>query len=264
MDDVMKTYQGFYRFISEMKKLPEANNNQTPYSKNREAWYAYWDNNYVYDILNTRIVYNLLKKIADKYYNKQVDAIISRATELTSMTYPQSSSVFQLCCEILGMYNPPKIYITSKMRGINALSVEISSKQYIFISPSVTVRLTVEEQAFIFGHELGHHQQGNLVCHTVNGLLNSLNGMSDFLGQTIPDVINVPFKKWCRASEFNADRAGYLCCGNIEIIHDLLIKAMPYKEYSSIAKYNELAYTHPMLSARLNELNCYIKTLAQS
>ena len=26
------------------------------------------------------------------------------------------------------------------------------------------------------------------------------------------DTIEVPLKRWCRCSEFNADRAGYLCC----------------------------------------------------
>ena len=217
----------------------------------------------MYDILNTNIIRNLLRKFADKYYGDQIDSILSRATELTVTSYPQSFEVFKTCCEILGIYKPPKVYITGKMKGINALSVEVRFKQFIFISPLATVRLTPEEQAFLFGHELGHHQQGNLVCHTVNGLLNNLNGMNDFFGKVVPDTVVIPFKKWCRYSEFNADRAGYLCCGNINSINCLFLKAIPHKGYSSIDKYKELSYAHPMLSARLSELSNYIKTLRQ-
>jgi hypothetical protein len=62
-------------------------------------------------------------------------------------------------------------------------------------------------------------------------------------------------------SEFNADRAGYLCCKDTDSINSLFLKAIPYKKCSNVDAYKELSYGHPLLSARIRELNNYIKML---
>jgi len=261
MEVLNRAYNGLRGFVDEFANSTTGSDTAPRKMENRKAWYAEWDDNYVYDILNTNFARNLLRKLADSCYGRQVDEIIDCATELVSTAYPMSFEVFRLCCETLGMYNPPKVYVTGKLKGINALSLEVHLKQYILISPSSTVRLTPYEQAFLYGHELGHHQQGNLICHTVNGLLNSLNRINELFGYVIPDTIEIPFKRWCRMSEFNADRAGYLCCKDTDSINSLFLKAIPYKKCSNVDAYKELSYGHPLLSARIRELNNYIKML---
>ena len=263
MGDVNKVYQGFCNLVNEI--ISSVNDNSGSLDlDNRDAWYADWDNNYFFEILNSNTIRNILRKIADKYYGNQIGDILYNASEMSSTSYPQSYEVFTRCCEVLGMLHPPKVFVTSRMKGINSLSLEVHYNQYILISPQAVVRLADKEQAFLFGHELGHHQQGNLMCHTINGLMNNLNVKAEAFGKLVPDSIDVPFKRWCRLSEFNADRAGYLCCRDIESINSLFLKAMSLSDHSSIDEYKELFYSHPLLSARITELNKYIQQLDQS
>lgn len=155
------------------------------------------------------------------------------------------------------MKDSPKVYITRKIRGINALSVEIKSKNLILISRQFIVRLTPKEQAFILGHELGHHQQGNLVCHTINGLFDILNNSSEILGPIISDTMEVPLKRWCRQTEFYADRAGFICCKDLEIINNLFRRFGMQPSLSAYYEYKELEASHPHLQTRLAALTQY-------
>lgn len=225
--------------------------------KNMKAWYAEWEDNYMGDFINNPVTRTCLRKVADRYYAKQLDEIIETATELSTNSYPSLFEVYENCCNKLGMPQMPKAFITGRLQGINALSVEVKKKQLILISRSVVMRLSPLEQAFILGHELGHHQQGNLVCHTVNGLMDSINNSSEIFGPMIADTIEVPLKRWCRSSEYNADRAGYICCENKEVIKELFRKLGMRPTLSAYNEYNELESSHPHFHTRLAVLSEY-------
>lgn len=223
--------------------------------------YAVKEDNYFGDLLENKYVRNCLKHIADKYYGKQIEDITSHATLLTPNNYPSLYDVYDYCCQTLGITNKPTTYITNKLHGINALSVEIENKQIILLSRKAAIALSPEEQAFVLGHELGHHQQGNLVCHTVNGLLNSMNDKSEILGPMIMDAVDVPLKRWCRRSEYNADRAGLHCCKDLSIVRNLFIRLGMIENVTIYHQYKETEEDHPMLISRLAELQEYSKTI---
>lgn len=73
----------------------------------------------------------------------------------------------------------PILYITSRLKGINALSVEMNKEQIILLSLPAVVMLGEAELRFLLGHELGHIQQGHLIAHTVQGLLEDLNNVQN-------------------------------------------------------------------------------------
>lgn len=150
--------------------------------------------------------------------------------------------------------------MTTKLRGINALSVEIKGCKMILVSRRFASSLTTDEMKFILGHELGHHQQGNLVGHTVNGLLNSMTDKSEVLGPIVLDTIEVPLKRWCRRSEFNADRAGFLCCQDIKVVRNLFLKLGMIEERNVFHQYKETGEDHPLLFTRYEELLKYATT----
>ena len=178
---------------------------------------------------------------------------------MTKEAYSDTYYIYKGCCNSLQIEVTPKVYITRKIRGINALSVEINGKKLILISRQFIVRLTPKEQAFILGHELGHHQQGNLVCHTLNGLIKSAYDVSGILGTVLDDTLEIPLKHWHRDSEFNADRAGYLCCKDWQTIETLFKKIGERKiHYSSIA---ELYAEHPFVKTRIEKLQNYIHSI---
>ena len=73
----------------------------------------------------------------------------------------------------------------------------------------------------------------------------------------VQDAIEVPLKRWCRRSEFNADRAGFLCCKDIEVIKQLFMKIGMIESPTVYHQYKETGEDHPMLTTRLQELNKY-------
>ena len=154
----------------------------------------------------------------------------------------------------MGFVHFPKLYVTGQIQGVNALSVEVKGRRLILLSRISTIRLNEQELRFILGHELGHHQQGNLACHTVNGLLDTLNNSSKIFGPMIADTIEVPMKRWCRQSEFNADRAGLICCENVEAVESLLSKITEKRFRTSYLSISELFEDHPLLMTRMEKL----------
>lgn len=223
--------------------------------------YAVKEENYIGDFLDNKLVCSCLKSIADKYYGSQITVIRNEGVLLTNDSYPMLHSTYIHCCHTLKIKNPPAVYITHRLRGINALSVEINNEQMILLSRRVAISLSAKEQAFILGHELGHHQQGNLVGHTVNGLVNSLKDKSEIFGPMIQDAIEVPLKRWCRRSEYNADRAGLLCCKDIEVVKQLFLKIGMIESVTVYHQYKETSDDHPMLTTRLKELNDYATSI---
>ena len=143
------------------------------------------------------------------------------------------------------------------MKGINALSIETKGK----LGRKTIILLSESELSFLLGHELGHHQQGNLVCHTVNGLMNNIVKSSEIFGPIILDTIEVPLKRWCKQSEFNADRAGYLCCENISTVKSLFKKLGMIETPTSFHHYRETGDDHPMFITRYNQLLQYMETI---
>ena len=223
--------------------------------------YAVKEENYIGDFLDNKLVRACLRSIADKYYGSQITVIRNEGVLLTNDSYPMLHSTYIHCCHTLKIMNPPAVYITHRLRGINALSVEINNEQMILLSRRVAISLSAKEQAFILGHELGHHQQGNLVGHTVNGLVNSLKDKSEIFGPMIQDAIEVPLKRWCRRSEYNADRAGLLCCKDIEVVKQLFLKIGMIDSVTVYHQYKETSDDHPMLITRLKELNDYATSI---
>lgn len=258
MTPLKKTYQDAMAFVdSFINTTTPSFGKPEEFTKDADAWYAIWEDNYIGDFLNNSITKSGLQKIADTYYASQLEELICKSTELSALTYPSLFKIYKNCCKRLGFVNLPKLYVTGQIWGINALSIEVKSRRLILLSRMSTIRLNEQELKFIIGHELGHHQQGNLACHTVNGLLDTLNNSSEIFGPMISDTIGVPMKRWCHQSEFNADRAGLICCENLDVIINLFLKLGMPSSQSAYHEYKELEESHPHLLTRLAALTQY-------
>lgn len=263
MKAIDRAYKKVQKFVDEFANSSTDEVSVPKKIENRTAWYAEWDDNYLGNFLNSPITKAALRKIADKYYGKQIEEIIENATEITQTNYPQLFNVYNYCCDKLGIYNQPKAFVTKRMKGINALSMEVLGESFVLISPRVAVVLSREEQAFLIGHEISHHQQGNLVCHTANGLVDDFSRASEIFGPLFVDAIEVPLKHWCQYSEFNADRGGYICCKDLETIQSLFKKVGMNPNPSSYERYREMETIHPLLYTRFKVLKGYIQKQSQ-
>ena len=259
MEAIDKAYKTLHKFVDEFANTSTEECSTSVIRANKNAWYAEWDDNYIGSFLNSYFTKVVLRQIANRYYGKQIADILTNATEITQDNYPRLFSVYCSCCNELGMYHRPKAYITKRMKGINALSMEVSDEKFILIAPKVAVMLSPEEQSFLLGHEISHHQQGNLVCHTANGLVDNLNRASEVFGPLFVDAIEVPLKHWCQYSEFNADRGGYICCKDLGTIQSLFKKVGMTSAPSSYDLYREMETIHPLLNTRFKVLTDYIQ-----
>ena len=263
MEALSKTYNRLRILVDQFANTTTDVTDASQKLENRSAWYAEWDDNYLGDLIDNALSRSILRRIADSYYGEQLSNLLDEASMLTPESHPTLHSIYASCCETLGLYNPPVAFVTGRLKGINALSLEVNGSQSILVSPKVAICLPPSEQSFVLGHELGHHQQGNLVCHTVGGLMNNFSRASEVFGLLLLDTIEMPLKRWCRRSEFNADRAGYLCCGDIDAVRNLFLRLGMRSETSAYESYIELETTHPLLATRWKMLNEYTQASTQ-
>lgn len=220
--------------------------------------YAYPCDNYVDGILENKLTRQVLRTIVNKYYGKQLDDITNNDTKLTPNNFPTLWTNYEHCCSILDITNTPKVFVTTKLKGINALSVEIEKESVILLSYPSAIMLSNTEQRFLLGHELGHIQLGHLLAHTVQGLLADLNKRVELLGPIVNDVVDVPLNRWYRTSEFTADRAGYLCSEDIQSIKNLFSRIDTESPITALSQYKELSDAYPRIATRLEVLQEFV------
>lgn len=218
--------------------------------------YAYPCENYISVVISNPASKYSLKRFFDSKIKSELAKIVGDSIEVTAKSSPRLYGIIRHCCVILSIDNKPKYYICPKLKGINSLTVGDDENPALLISPLAVANLSNSELSFIIGHELGHVAQKNLICHTVKGALDTMSKWSDALGPVVTELIEVPLNKWYRCSEYTADRAGLLCCGNIQSALSVFDKASRHKKsVSSIFdSYNELSCDHPIISNRIKEL----------
>ncbi|MBQ9230627.1 MAG: M48 family metalloprotease [Prevotella sp.] len=256
-----KTYKRFFDAVGNFCNIADAVQKRVGLAKLvKKPDYAYPCDNYLETILENKYTQQTLQSIINKYYGEQLEEITRNDSQLDPSNYPILWSNYQHCCNVLKIDFTPKVFITSQLKGINALGVELKKEAIILLSYHSVSLLSGNEQCFLLGHELGHVQFGHLIAHAVQGLLLDLNKRSEILGGIISDFIEVPLNNWYKSSEFSADRAGYLCCRDIKCIENLFAKLPFERHVTAFSQYKELMESYPSKELRLEELNYFINS----
>ena len=254
--------EGYNKLKSKAEQIVESVKTSKLLSQKKDTPlpYAYPCDNYMDSILSNGLVRKTLQLFADKYCKEQIQKIKSTGQLVSKVNYPQFYDILQSCYKSLSVEEIPDVYITSQLKGINALSVGTDNAPIILISRKAVISLSDGELKFMIGHELGHILQKNLMCHTIKGLLDNLNSKSEILGPIVSDLIDVPLNQWYRCAEYTADRAGYICAKSITHIRSLFERLCntTIKETNQIARYFELSNIHPMYNNRINQLEQFI------
>lgn len=230
--------------------------------------YAYPCDNYIETILSLQPVKKELKKLLNNYYNSQNINVSNIGYKVNSTSFPKLHGILKDCSNILEIKEIPNVYVSDKLRGINALAMEIDDISTILISPKSLFSLSDNELKFMIGHELSHLSQGNSLCHTANGILSNVKKKYEFIGSMVADLIEIPLKEWCRASEYTADRAGYLCCEDVKSVMSLFNKIGKENSKTGYYSYTELYKDHPYIQNRIDKIKEFtessmIKTLTK-
>ena len=223
--------------------------------------YSYPCDNYMNTVFSNSLVREILKSVIDNFYGNQVKEIEKRGLTVTDKNFPKLFQQIKYCCGALSIIRQPTVIVTSQLKGINALSIDNNGSPLILMSKKSTVFLSDRELQFLLGHELGHIASGNLICHTVKGLLDNLNNKSDIIGPMVSDLVDVPLHNWYRCNEFTADRAGLLCCRDLDCVKKLFIKLFGDLHTTVSKEYYELSSDHPLPATRLKYLSEYFQEM---
>lgn len=249
--------QGIVKKV-DLKKINPFNQPLAP-KESAGLAYAYTCENYISVVISNPASKYSLKKFFDSKIRTELSKIVNYSIEITTKSSPRVSGVIKHCCETLSIENTPKYYICPRLKGINSLTVGDDENPVLLISPAAVAKLNNNELSFIIGHELGHIAQKNLICHTIKGALDTMSKWSDALGPIVAELIEVPLNRWYRCSEYTADRAGLICCENLQTVLHVFEKSSRNKSLNNsiIDSYNELTSDHPTISNRIRELRKY-------
>lgn len=223
--------------------------------------YSYPCDNYMNTVLSNSLVRKTLQSVIDNFYGNQVREIEKHGLTVTDKNFPKLFQQIKYCCGVLSIIRQPKVIVTSQLKGINALSIDNNGSPLILMSKKSTVFLSDQELQFLLGHELGHIASGNLICHTVKGLLDNLNNKSDIIGPMVSDLVDVPLHNWYRCNEFTADRAGLICCKDLDSVKELFVKLFGDIHNTVSEEYYELSSDHPLPATRLKYLSDFYQEI---
>lgn len=134
--------------------------------------------------------------------------------------FPDIYRMVRDCSELLGI-GIPTTFVTAELGVLNAFALAIEDAEpMIVLNSSIVERMTPQELKAVIGHECGHvhnnHGIYNVLANLlINGIGTSIPGVREILAlASLP--LRVAIQTWSRAAEVTCDRAGALCCGEVE------------------------------------------------
>lgn len=179
-----------------------------------------------------------LYSIGKKIYS----TVINQELQLANMQYVavgpyQMPQIYNLACECarrLGI-SVPHIYVDSS-EELNASAYALDDiEPFIVVTNKMVDRMSLGELKAVIGHECGHIQNNHvlyrfIVHDLINGTSKAVYGLAAALMAQLQKLltqgIQLTFNMWSRAAEITADRAGMICCDNIDDCYSVNKKLM--------------------------------------
>lgn len=183
-----------------------------------------------------------LETIIKKFYQYGLERMMKiRYTgsniKVTNKNLPMVHKALLTACSILDIQKIPDLYIDTGFINASTMGVE---QPIVVLTTGCIGLLTYDELLFVIGHELGHIKSQHVLYHQIGQVLpyiGEIIGSVTFgIGNLVSSALQIALYNWYRKSEFTADRAGLLCCQNIDAAVSAMIKiaGMPPKYYNSI------------------------------
>ena len=197
------------------------------------------------DILQKTKGLDLLLRAISKHGYERLDTIQHTGSDLrvSSTQLPDVYAMYTEACRTLDMGRIPDVYVQHEPK-INAFAAGIENPIVGFTSGCLDA-FTYSEQIWIAGHELGHiksdHNLYRWLARLISGnvlapLLGTLGTITLGISGPVVFALECALLNWQRMSELTADRAGLLCCQDINAALYALVKiaGIPTKYFSQI------------------------------
>ena len=201
--------------------------------------------------------------------------------------FPEIYRLAETCARKLGI-GMPQIYIIPDS-NLNASTIAADDiSPLLLLTSGLIDALEPNELLFVIGHECGHIHNLHGVYNTAaelltNSAIQSISvgvqikfGMgAEFLGSLLGGGLRLMLNSWSRCAEITCDRAGLICCGDVEAAQRVFLKLITggsirldqinieaYLQQagqvnSRIVKLLELGDTHPLLPKRIEATRAF-------
>ena len=195
---------------------------------------------------------------------------LGNAVRVGPNQFPRVHKLVLECASTLGV-TPPTLYITNSP-VMNAMTVGTNDDSFIVVHSALIDYFTDAELLSVIGHETGHIHNNHVVYLTA---LYYLRNMASIFLKWMVLPADLALSGWMRRAEITCDRAGLLCCKDVDVARRALAKlalgstklheefdieafAEQYEEGKAGAgRYAELTASHPWISKRLKALKAF-------
>lgn len=234
--------------------------------------------------VDTEIIRKLDNPAINGVFNKVVQASIDASyglalasgIHLSPDTYPELYRVVKECADTLGI-PVPYVIVSDTVKGINACTAGTNQFAFIAISSLLPLVMKEKELKFVIGHECGHLALGHVVYHTAVSMMGVAGSLLPLVGPIIAKTMSFPLNAWSRRSEISADRAGLICCGDVEVAKRALFKLVAgilntdgvdidnyvreseqMLDGATFGKLPEYLMQHPIIPKRIKALDLFV------
>lgn len=184
--------------------------------------------------------------------------------------FPSIHALAEHCARVLTVPTPT-IYIKNHPVP-NAMTFGTDEESFIIIHSALIDHMDEAELKFIIGHETGHIQNKHVVYLTALNILTQ--GFGLFFAWIVQPAL-IALRQWVRRAEITCDRAGLLCCQDLDAASRSFMKLASgsqklYPEMNlgafldqfeegqqSIGRMGEAFATHPYLPKRIHALRVF-------
>ena len=216
-------------------------------------------------------------------YQRVFQGIFLRDSVWASPTqFPDAHRLLALAAERLTI-PIPRLLLGSYAGDLIAFTTGADRDCYIYASALMLREYSPDEMLFVLGHECGHIHNHHVTYDTLAFML-YYNTIFKVLWRipsyTLFLAARIPLQTWSRRAEVTADRAGLLCCRDIEVARRALIKLrlgfdsfakqVNVEEYlkqerelrreSFAVRWQEMFYTHPVITKRVRALELFARS----
>jgi Zn-dependent protease with chaperone function len=164
--------------------------------------------------------YPFFKAVTSSFVPMQKQINNMKSIKVGPNQFPKLYNMLRECAETLGI-GIPTMFVINSIGVLNASTYCYEDADPLIIMHSSMVeRLTDQEMKAVIGHECGHIHNNHGIYNTSVEIIKAASAsfipgvgqIMALLAQPIANALNA----WSRAAEVTSDRAGIICCGEIE------------------------------------------------
>ena len=236
--------------------------------------YAHPIDSGIINILDNPVIKTIFGSAVDMLTDLNFGQIISTGLPVNAKTFPEIDTIIDHCVAVLGIKRP--YVVVSSAIALNAYTIGSDEEPYIVLGSMLVRVMNPVELMFIIGHECGHIAMGHVVYHTVVSTASSFSNVIPIIGPAVYKTASLALTAWCRRSEITADRAGLLCCNDLEEAKKALLQIQSglidagqididnyirnskrYRRKSVLRRVGEFVQSHPPVPKRLEALDLF-------